>query len=72
MEQEGHRLADMTNDIIELTRLQSIGTIEDPDPVPIDRVVEQALSTNKVLAEKSDITLVASAKSDAYVMGDFS
>ena len=72
LEQEGHRLADMTNDIIELTRLQSIGTIEDPDPVPIDRVVEQALSTNKVLAEKSDITLVASAKSDAYVMGDFS
>jgi len=72
LEQEGHRLADMTNDIIELTRLQSIGTIEDPDPVPIDRVVEQALSTNKVLAEKSDITLVASAKSNAYVMGDFS
>lgn len=72
LEQEGHRLADMTNDIIELTRLQSIGTIEDPDPVPIDRVVEQALSTNKVLAEKCDITLVASAKSNAYVMGDFS
>ena len=72
LEQEGHRLAEMTNDIIELTRLQSLGTIEDPDPVPIDRVVEQALSTNKILAEKSDITLVASAKSDAYVMGDFS
>jgi two-component system sensor histidine kinase SenX3 len=62
----------MTHDIIELTRLQSLGTIEDPDPVPIDRVVEQALSTNKVLAEKSGITLVASAQSDAYVMGDFS
>jgi two-component system, OmpR family, sensor histidine kinase SenX3 len=72
LEQEGHRLAEMTNDIIELTRLQSLGTIEDPDPVPIDRVVEQALLTNKVLAEKSDITVVASAKSNAYVMGDFS
>ncbi|MGA1453362.1 MAG: sensor histidine kinase [Pontimonas sp.] len=72
LEQEGHRLAEMTNDIIELTRLQSLGTIEDPDPVPIDRVVEQALSTNKILAEKSDITLVASATSNAYVMGDFS
>ena len=72
LEQEGHRLAEMTNDIIELTRLQSLGTIEDPDLVPIDRVVEQALSTNTILAEKSGITLVASAKSDAYVMGDFS
>ena len=72
LEQEGHRLAEMTNDIIELTRLQSLGTIEDPDPVPIDRVVEQALSMNKILAEKSGISLVASAQSGAYVMGDFS
>ena len=72
LEQEGHRLAEMTNDIIELTRLQSVGTIEDPDPVPIDRVVEQALSNNAVLAEKSDIALVASASTGAYVMGDHS
>lgn len=72
LEQEGHRLAEMTNDIIELTRLQSLGTIEDPDPVAIDRVVEQALATNTIIAEKSGISLVASAKSNAYVMGDFS
>ena len=72
LEQEGHRLAEMTNDIIELTRLQSLGTIEDPDPVAIDRVVEQALATNAIIAEKSGISLVASAKSNAYVMGDFS
>lgn len=71
LEKEGHRLAEMTNDIIELTRLQSLGTIEDPDAIPIDLVVEQALSTNSVLAQKSDIALVASAKSNAYVMGDF-
>ena len=72
LEQEGHRLAEMTNDIIELTRLQSLGTIEDPDPVAIDRVVEQALATNAIIAEQSGISLVASAKSNAYVMGDFS
>jgi two-component system sensor histidine kinase SenX3 len=72
LEQEGHRLAEMTNDIIELTRLQSLGTIEDPNPVAIDRVVEQALATNAIIAEKSGISLVASAKSNAYVMGDFS
>jgi two-component system sensor histidine kinase SenX3 len=72
LEQEGHRLADMTNDIIELTRLQSLGSIEDPDVVSIDRVVEQALSTNRVLADKSDISLVVSASTGAYVLGDFS
>lgn len=72
LEQEGHRLADMTNDIIELTRLQSLGSIEDPDVVSIDRVVEQALSTNRVLADKSNISLVVSASTGAYVLGDFS
>ena len=72
LEHEGHRLAEMANDIIELTRLQSLGTIEDPDVVPIDRVVENAISTNKALAKKANITLAFSAKSDAYVLGDFS
>jgi two-component system sensor histidine kinase SenX3 len=40
--------------------------------VPIDRVVENAISTNKALATKANITLAFSAKSEAYVLGDFS
>lgn len=72
LEREGHRLAEMTNDIIELTRLQSLGTIHDPDVVSVDQVVESAIAMNQVFAEKSNITLSVSAKSDAYVMGDFS
>ena len=71
LEQEGRRLAEMTNDIIELTRLQSLGSIDNPAVVPIDQVVEQALSTNAVLAKKSGISLVVSAKTGAYVLGDF-
>lgn len=70
LEREGHRLAEMTNDIIELTRLQSIGTIEDPEVVAIDAVIEQAISTNSVLAEKSGITVAVSATTGAYVLGD--
>jgi len=71
LEHEGHRLAEMANDIIELTRLQSLGTIEDPDVVPIDRVVENAIATNAGLAKKANISLAHSTKSDAYVLGDF-
>lgn len=67
---EGQRLAEMTNDIIELTRLQSLGSIDDPEVVAIDHVVEQALSTNAVLAKNSGITLVSSAQTGAYVLGD--
>jgi len=67
---EGQRLAEMTNDIIELTRLQSLGSIDDPEVVAIDHVVEQALSTNAVLAKNSGITLASSAQTGAYVLGD--
>jgi two-component system sensor histidine kinase SenX3 len=72
LEREGHRLAEMTNDIIELTRLQSVGTIEDPQVVSIDQVIDQAVSGNSVLAEKSGITVSVSARTGAYVLGDFS
>jgi two-component system, OmpR family, sensor histidine kinase SenX3 len=70
LEREGHRLAEMTNDIIELTRLQSVGTIEDPEVVSIDAVVEQAIATNSVLAQKSGIAVAVSATTGAYVLGD--
>ena len=71
LEREGHRLAEMTNDIIELTKLQSLGTIEDPEPVSVDQVVEQAIAMNQVFADRSRITLSVSAQTGAYVMGDF-
>jgi len=70
LEREGHRLAEMTADIIELTRLQSLGTIENPDVVNIDQVVEQAISMNQALATKSNISLAMSAKTGALVLGD--
>ena len=69
LEREGHRLAEMTNDIIELTRLQSVGTIQDPDVVSIDSVVEHAISSNSVLSKKSGITVAVSASTGAYVLG---
>ena len=70
LEKEGHRLAEMTSDIIELTKLQSLGTIQDPEVVSIDRVVEQAIATNSVLAKKSGITVAMSATSGGLVLGD--
>ena len=72
LEKEGHRLAEMTHDIIELTRLQSLGTIENPDAVSIDEVVEQAISMNQAMAEKANISLAMSAQTGAFVLGDFS
>jgi two-component system, OmpR family, sensor histidine kinase SenX3 len=71
LEHEGHRLAEMTNDIIELTRLQSLGTIEDPDVVPIDQVVENAISTNKALARKQTLRLLSQQNQRPMFWGTF-
>ena len=70
LEKESSRLAELTSDIIELSRLQSGGPIQHPTPVNIDQVVMRAIDSNRVLAESAGIDLVVNAKSGAYVPGD--
>lgn len=70
LEKESSRLAELTSDIIELSRLQSGGRIQHPVPVNIDQVVMRAIDSNRVLAESAEIDLVVNAKSGAYVPGD--
>lgn len=70
LEKESARLAELTSDIIELSRLQSGGRIQNPSPVSIDQVVMRAIDSNRVVAESANIELVVNAKSHAYVPGD--
>ena len=70
LEKEANRLAELTSDIIELSRLQSIGAVESGEPVQIDEAVSAAVDANRVYAESADIELVVKAKSGAWVMGD--
>ncbi len=70
LEKEANRLAELTSDIIELSRLQSIGAAEKGEPVDIDEAVLAAVDANRVYAESADIELVVRAKSKAWVMGD--
>ncbi len=70
LEKEGHRLAELTGDIIELSKLQSLGTIEAGDTVSIDEIVLEAVDANKVAAESADVELVVQASTGAYVFGD--
>jgi two-component system sensor histidine kinase SenX3 len=70
LEKESGRLAELTSDIIELSRLQSGGRIQNPTPISIDQVVMRAVDTNRVVAESADIELIVNAKSGAYVPGD--
>lgn len=67
---ESDRLARLTHEIIELSRLQAGDALHHAEPVDVDDVVAQAVDRNRVAAEKHGIALVTAKKSGARVLGD--
>ncbi len=67
---EAERLAKITNEIIELSRLQSGDPLERAERVDIDRIVQQAIDHNRVGAEGKDVRLVTGKRVKAKVVGD--
>ena len=60
----------MTQEIIELSRLQAADALTDPDVVDVDRVIQAAIDQNRVTAESHRIALVSGARSGERVWGD--
>lgn len=67
--QESHRLAKITREIIELSRLQSADVAGSAEIVRVDDIVVAALETTHVMAESHDVTLVKGGMKKAYVAG---
>ncbi|WP_144711351.1 cell wall metabolism sensor histidine kinase WalK [Curtobacterium pusillum] len=67
---ESERLAALTKDIIELSRLQSVDALENSEETSIDRIVQVAVDANEVVARARDIDIVRAKKSKLRVMGD--
>jgi two-component system sensor histidine kinase SenX3 len=67
---ESSRLASLTQEIIELSRLQAKDALTDPEIVDLDHVVAAAIDQNRVLAEASRITLVSGGERGMRVWGD--
>ncbi len=67
---ESERLAGITAEIIELSRLQSGDPLTEAERVGIDSVIAQAVDRNRVAAESHRISLVPSGKIRAQVFGD--
>lgn len=67
--QESYRLAKITREIIELSRLQSADVAGSAAVVRVDDIVTAALETTHVLAESHDVTLVRGGITRAYVAG---
>jgi two-component system sensor histidine kinase SenX3 len=67
---ESERLAGITAEIIELSRLQSGDPLTSAERVSVDSVIAQAVDRNRVAAESHRISLVASGKIRSEVFGD--
>jgi len=67
---ESERLAHITQEIIELSRLQAADALTRADLVEIDHVVALAIDQNRVVAEGHRIALVSGGKAGVQVHGD--
>jgi two-component system sensor histidine kinase SenX3 len=67
---ESERLARITQEIIELSRLQAADALSKPDVVDIDHVVALAIDQNNVLADSRGVRLVSGGDAGVEVYGD--
>ncbi len=67
---ESERLRSLTQEIIELSRLQSADALENAERVSVDSVVARAVDANRVAAESHRISLIAQTDPAAVVWGD--
>jgi len=67
---ESERLRSLTQEIIELSRLQSADALENAERVDVDSVIARAVDANRVAAESHRISLIAQSDPDAVVWGD--
>jgi two-component system sensor histidine kinase SenX3 len=67
---ESERLARITQEIIELSRLQATDALTKADVVDIDHVVALAIDQNRVVADSHNIQLVSGGEAGTEVYGD--
>jgi len=68
--EESARLARITQDVIELSRLQSTDAVANATRVSIDEIVSLAVDQNRVAADARRITLAVGKPSGSHVYGD--
>ncbi|MEO6941932.1 MAG: ATP-binding protein [Terrimesophilobacter sp.] len=67
---ESERLARITQEIIELSRLQAADALSKPEVVEIDHVVASAIDQNRVAAEARNVTIASGGDAGIEVFGD--
>lgn len=72
LHKEAHRMADMINELISLSKLQGAEALPDMEPVLVDDVVTDAIARTQLAADNANIRIGAARPSGVYVLGDHS
>lgn len=67
---EAHRLADMINELISLSKLQGAERLPDMKPLLVDDVIDQAIQRTQLAADTADIELIHSQPMQVWVEAD--
>jgi two-component system sensor histidine kinase SenX3 len=67
---EAERLAGITREIIELSRLQADGAITEFQPIEVNAVVAQAVDQHRIFAASKGIEIVAAKSDNVRVLAD--
>lgn len=70
MERESQRLGTLVQEIIDLSRLQVADALHQPEPVPVDAVVADALDRVRMRADNREVRLWVGGDTGAVVYGD--
>ncbi|WP_461024301.1 sensor histidine kinase [Thalassiella azotivora] len=70
MHRESERLAELVQDIIDLSRLQVAQGLEQPAAVSVDDVVAEAVDRSRTVATAREVTVVVGSPSGVQVYGD--
>lgn len=67
---EVHRMKQMINELISLSKLQGAESLPDPEVLQVDSIIADAMDRCRLAAEAADIQLVADEPSGLVVAGD--
>lgn len=71
LQRESHRLANLVQELMQLSRVQSAAGLEKPQPIDLAVVVSDAVERNQVLADKRQIRLASAAEPNVVITGDY-
>ena len=67
LHREAHRMADMINELISLSKLQGAERLPDMEPVKVDDIIDEAIERTQLAADNAQIELVRGDRTDVWV-----